>query len=396
MKIAFFKVAALALAVAASAHSRAAETVIKISKQGAVKDSVAFNLKPGPGVPAEYVKSLRRNIEISGWFEFSPNGAIKISSEGGRVTASGHGKSVSAPVAPGDAALARRQARVFSDSLVKEFAGAKGFADSRIAFVKKIGKDNAELYTCCPDGYDIVRQTQDRRAAVGPRWHPNAREIYYTGFISGSPLVYVVDLENAKRRPLHNFKGFATGAAVSPDGRQCALILSFQGNPELYRLDPVSKRLLRMTNTKDGSEASPCWSPDGSQVAFVSDVTRHPQIYSLPSNANSKTKPKRLTSRGGQNVNPDWGPDGRIAYATQRGKHWHIAVMDSSGDASAKLVTDGGAWEHPSWAPDGRHIVASRDGALWIIDTEGDKPQKIFGNPGEWVSPDWSRNRTAK
>ena len=385
---------AAALAAAATAFAAPARQVIHISKEGAAKDSVRFDLRPGPGVPAEYVHSLRRNIEISGCFTISPNGAVRIQSEGGQVVARGHGRMLNAPVRPGDAEAVRRQARAFSDALVREFAGAKGFADSRIAFVRKIGTDNAEIYTCYPDGMDVKRITADKRAAVGPRWHPDASTVFYTGFLRGTPLVYILDLARNTRKPLANFKGLATGAAIAPDAGSCAIILSFQGNPELYRLDLRTSRLRRMTRTRDGAEASPCWSPDGSQIAFVTDTTRHPQIYVLPAGADSRARPRRLTSRGSQNVNPDWGPGGRIAYATQRGGQWYIAVMDAaSGDSSAKLVTGPGTWEHPSWAPDGRHIVASRDGALWIIDTEGDPPQRVFNAPGNWTSPDWSRSR---
>jgi Tol biopolymer transport system component len=65
----------------------------------------------------------------------------------------------------------------------------------------------------------------------------------------------------------------------------------------------------------------------------------------------------------------------------------------SQGEASAKQVTASGSWENPSWAVDGRHIIASRDKALFIVDTDpdGDKPVRLFYNKGNWMNPSWSK-----
>ena len=386
--------AALAAAPAAAPSAFAAPdgNIIRISKEGANKDSIAFSIAPGGAIGKDFVYSLRRNLEISGCFKFTRNGAIKITSSGGRIAVSGHGQAFAANIRPGTPEEQRSQARSLANSIVKKFAGVDGFAHSRIVLVKKNGSNDAEVYTCCPDGKDLMKLTGDRRAAVGPRWHPDARRIFYTGFLRRNPLVYILDTAQSKRTLLAPFKGLATGAAVSPDGRSCAIILSFQGNPELYIYHLGSARISRLTRTGSASEASPCWSPDGSKIAFVSDTTRRPQIYVLPAGAKSADKPRRLTTRGQQNVNPSWNRKGRIAYATQRSDGWHIAVMDaSSGDSSSKLVTDGGTWEHPSWAPDCRHIVAARDGILWIIDSEEeDPPTPLFRKAGNWTSPDWS------
>ena len=178
---------------------------------------------------------------------------------------------------------------------------------------------------------------------------------------------------------------------MSPDGKSCAIVLSYQGNPELYVLDFATKRVARMTRTVKASEASPCWSPDGSKIAYVSDETRHPQVYIVDV---ATRKSRRITNMGGENTNPDWGADGMLTWCTKRGGQNYVAVMNpAQGEGSARLVTDGGSWEHPSWAADCRHVVASRDQALFIIDTapDGDRPTRLFRNGGNWMNPAWSR-----
>lgn len=382
-------VCAFALFAAVSAF--AAAPTLHVTKEGASRVVVSIATAGGVSEKA-YNRSLQKNLELTGYFQVGPNGQIRVTgAPGGAVTATGAGKQVTSSAAVTDDKSARMAARQLADAILQTYAGKRGFAMDRIAFVNRKGPDNAELYTCYPDGYDIRQMTSDKRAAVGPRWAPNKKDIYYTGFLQRTPLVYRLDTSTERRSLLAQFKGLATGAAVSPDGRTCAIVLSYQGNPELYVLDFATKRVSRMTRTPRASEASPCWSPDGRQIAYVSDETRHPQIYIVDV---ATRKSRRLTNMGGENTNPDWGVDGALTWCTKRGGLNYVAVMDpSKGESTARLVTDGGSWEHPSWAADGRHVVASRDQALFIVDTDpdGDRPARLFHNAGNWMNPAWCR-----
>ena len=108
----------------------------------------------------------------------------------------------------------------------------------------------------------------------------------------------------------------------------------------------------------------------------------------------STKKSRRITSTGTQNVDPDWGLDGRIVYTTKRGGSSYIAVLDpAEGDKTSRLVTEAGNWEHPTWAKDMRHVIAERDGILYLIDTaeNPDKPIKLFTIPGKTITPSLSR-----
>ena len=379
-------------AASLAASTFAAPLQAHVKKAGASRTIVTIETAGGPAAQA-YNESLKRNLNLSGHFQVGPNGQIRVTgTPGGAVVAEGAGKKLTSTTAFSDPKGARMAARQLSDALVQAHTGKQGFATDRIAFINRKGADNAELYTCYPDGYDIRQLTSDGRAAVGPRWSPNKNEIFYTGFLQKTPLVYRINMQG-QRSLLAQFKGLATGAAVSPDGRSYAIILSFQGNPELYVVDFATKRVSRMTNTAKASEASPCWSPDGKKIAYVSDQTRHPQIYVLDVTTRKST---RLTNAGGENTNPDWGPDGRLVWCTKRGGQNYVAVMDpAKGEASTRLVSEGGTWEHPSWAADGRHVVASRDRALFVLDTDPDAihdaPVRLFANQGNWMNPAWCR-----
>ena len=381
MKLILATICALSL----SAIARA-ELTVDIEREGVERIPVSIEVSGNQA----FAKSLRRNLELSGVFQIRANASVKVKgATGGAIAAEGRGKRLAFTSKAADERSARMEARSLADRMMQTYAGAKPFATNPIAFVER-RKGGAEIYTCFPDGYDMRRLTSDGREAVGPRWK-DRNTLFYTGFLSGGPKVYELDTRTGSRNVKWGFKGLTTGATVSPDGRRVAIILSMHGNPELYVIDMSAGTWTRLTTTKNASEGQPCWSPDGREIVYVSDESRYPQLYVI--DVASKKK-RRLTSKGSQNVDPDWGLDGRITYITKRGGASQVAVIDpKAGEGSSRLVTKPGTWEHPSWSSDARHVVASRDGALFIVDTDdkGDEPSRLFMNGGNWITPSWSK-----
>ena len=375
--------------VCAAAMAASAETVVDVTGVGEKeKTSVSINVT-GQGAAA-YAATLKRNLELTGCFVVRGDGAVKVTGTvGGSVTARGAGKIVTAPAPATDDKSARMAARRMSDAMCEAMSknGQKGFACDRVIFVSRKTPRSSELCMCYPDGQDIRELTRDGKAAVGPRWK-DANTVYYIGYLNGGQQIFEHNVETGARKVAFNLKGISSPAAVSPDGTKVAIAASFQGNPELYVLS--GGRYTRLTNTKTASEGQPTWSPDGTKIAYVSDETRHPQIYVIDVATKEK---RRVTAKGTQNVDPDWGADGRLTYITKRGGLSQVAGMDPKvGDSSAKLVTSPGSWEHPAWARDGRHVVAGRDKALFVVDTVekadgGDEPRQMFKANGNWITP---------
>ena len=377
--------AILMMGAAALAAVVGAATVVDVTGAGAAKKTVSINVDN-----AEFAKCLKRNLEISGLFVVQGSGMVKVTGTPGvSVVAEGAGKSLTSTEAVTDAKSARMAARRLSDAMCEAFGGQKGFALDKVAFINRKGSDNAELCMAYPDGFDIRQLTSDARAAIGPRWR-SPDEIYYISYRTSSPQVYSYDLKASTRSLLwpKGIKGLSSPAAVSPDGTKVAIVASFQGNPDLYVLSGT--RFTRLTNTPGASEGCPSWSPDGTKIVYVSDESRRQQLYIIDV-ATKKTR--RLTFKGRDNVEPDWGRDGRITYITKRGGA-QVAVIDpAEGETSTQLVTEPGNWEHPSWSRDMRHVVASRDKAIFIVDTveDGDKPRQMFMANGNWIDPTWSK-----
>ena len=379
--------------VVAAAIAGNCATVVDVTGIGAHdKQSVSISVS-GSGADA-YMKTLKRNLELTGCFKVENGGAIKVSGAiGGTIVASGAGKTISVMTPAGDDKAIRMAARRMSDDICAAMSkdGQKGFACDRVVFVSRKSPQSSELCMCYPDGQDVRQLTSDGKVAVGPRWK-DAKTVYYIGYLNGGQQIFEHNVETGERKVAFNLKGISSPAAISPDGTKVAIAASFQGNPELYVLS--GGRYTRLTNTKTASEGQPTWSPDGTEIAYVSDETRHPQIYVV--NVATKAK-RRITSKGSQNVDPDWSADGRLAYITKRGGLAQVAVMNpKADDSTAKLVTSPGSWEHPVWSRDGRHLVAGRDKALFVVDSfekedGGDEPRQLFRAAGNWITPTWIR-----
>ena len=392
-----FLLAGFALLLSSGICSAAPITIAKIP--GAGKEGLTLaGLRGGGTMGQLFLGTLKGDLERSGWFRVE-NGAFAAIKVGGNIDGTDSAVRTSIEVTwPqgrftwGESSQGRQgvrqQAHRLSDEIVKRVLGRQGMAATRLVFVGK--HDGSDLYVCDADGYDLARLTQDRVSCLAPYWDPSATCIYYTTFLKGFPCIYRVPAAGGMRQPLAKFAGLNTGGAVSPDRSLMALVLSIAGNPELYVLNLNTRNLTRLTHTAQASEASPSWSPDGESIAYVSDSGGKPQIYTIQ--ARVKT-PRRLTFRGSENVAPDWGPDGRIAYCTRQGSY-QIAVLDPE-TGESQLLTSGPDHEDPSWAPDARHIACSRAegrgrASLYLLDTLGDAPVRLLTINGYWVSPDWS------
>src|SRR3569623_1688442 len=88
---------------------------------------------------------------------------------------------------------------------------------------------------------------------------------------------------NGLRRAAHQiadiiYETLNGAPAWAPNGRELALTLSKDGNPEIYVLELPGKRLRRITDNL-AIDTEPVWSPDGQTIYFTSDRGGSPQIY---------------------------------------------------------------------------------------------------------------------
>lgn len=390
----------ITLCLLIAAHSSAQIRVIKSADRKIALDLSGLQVSSAPDAQL-FFQTLEKNIKLSGWFlptrsggDLRAAGSVAIRGNTLRVIAQVvrladqttlFSKSYSL-----ESVRARTLAHRVSDDIVEAITGKKGIASTKIAVIGT-QSGHKELYLCDADGGGLSQITRDGSIVVGPNWGPDGNSLVYTSFMRNFPDIYRVNLRTGRRERLASYGGLNTGAAISPNGRELALILSKDGNPELYVKNLRSGKLRRITSTLRATEASPSWSPDGKQLVYVSDQSGSPQLYLV---ASSGGRARRLSSRGSENVAPDWGANGQIACSSRSGGQYHIAILNPSTGATRYLPTDTADYEDPSWAPDGRHLVATRSvryqSALYLLDTISDPPVALLQGRGDWISPAWA------
>ncbi len=259
-------------------------------------------------------------------------------------------------------------------------AGLRGFFASKLAFIgERTGRK--EVYISDLFIGEVKQITRDNAHAFGPRWAPDGGRLLYTSYYkSGFPDIFQIDLNTYQRTTFVSFRGTNSGAVFSPDGSRVAMVLSGEGNPEIYVSDAQGRQVSRRTRT-DAIEASPAWSPDGTRLVFTSDAAGGPQLYIIPAAGGSMQRVPTNISR--YCTEPDWNRanPNKIAYTARIGRGFQIAVHDFSKGTSEQVSRAPFDGIEPAWLADGRHLVyTARDRStsrFCILDTETGKSVPI-------------------
>lgn len=268
-----------------------------------------------------------------------------------------------------------------ADAAVTATSGLKGFFASRLAFISEYS-GKSEVFTGDLFFGEVRQITKDNAQAIRPRWSPDGGKILYTSFYkSGFPDIFMLDLNSLQRSTFVSFKGTNSGARFSPSGAQVAMVLSGEGNPEIYVSNAQGRGVARRTRSAS-VEASPAWSPDGSRLVFTSDAAGGPQLYIMP--AEGGTMQRVATNISGYCAEPDWsaGDPNKIAFTTRIGRGYQVAVFDLARRTPTKVVSKAPVDAvEPAWLADGRHLVyterAANSRSICIVDTETGKTTRL-------------------
>ncbi|MFA6959537.1 MAG: biopolymer transporter Tol [Opitutaceae bacterium] len=268
-----------------------------------------------------------------------------------------------------------------ADAAVTATSGLKGFFASKLAFISEYS-GKSEVFTSDLFFGEVRQITKDNAQAMRPRLSPDGGKVLYTSFYkSGFPDIFLLDLNSMQRTTFVSFKGTNSGARFNPSGSQVAMVLSGEGNPEIYVSNAQGRGVARRTRTSS-VEASPAWSPDGSRMVYTSDAAGGPQLYVMSAAGGA---PRRLpTNISGYCAEPDWsaGDPNKIAFTTRIGRGYQIAVYDLSGKTPTKAVSKAPVDAvEPAWLADGRHLVyterAANSRSIYILDTETGKSTRL-------------------
>ena len=279
------------------------------------------------------------------------------------------------------------QVHWFADDFVNALQ-RKGIARTKIAFKVDTGA-NSEIYAADFDGQGAQAVTADNNIVAAPCWVPGKLALYYTSYKLSNPDVFYHDLMSGQRNVFAKYPGLNTSAAVSPDGRRVAMILSKSGSPDVYVCDRDGSTLKRLTSTRE-DESSPCWSPDGQWICFATKIAERRSLCKVSVAGGAV---QRIPTSGVLNpTEPDWSPDGKwIAFTSQMG-NFQICVVPAGGGSVTELVP--GA--DPSWSLNSRTLVFTREESHRRILSLLDVPTKQVKDvsrvsTGNNSQPSWAR-----
>ena len=378
-----------------------------------------------PAVVQEFWSVLRRDLEISGWFEIiDPNAYIESVTAGLRPgsfryqdwtvpgavvlakTRIDHtAEKVRAEVwtydIPGTQKLSGRAfsarpegtrtvAHRAANAIIQAVTGTESIFNTRFAAVNA-RSGNKEIYLVDVDGHGAMPVTRNGSINLQPAWSPTGNALVFTSYRAGNPDLYVADLVKATTRRISARSGLNIGPAWCPLGDRVAVTLSNGGNADIYTIEPYSGKEIARLTSSPGIDASPAWSPGGSQIVFVSERSGGAQIYVMNVDGSGV---RRVSFHGSHNTDPAWSPRGdRIAYVTREG-HFDIVTCDLEGRGLQRITQSQGDNEDPTWSPDGRYIgfTSTRTGSshIWLSTADGYHHAQITQDKGGWSNPAWS------
>ena len=174
---------------------------------------------------------------------------------------------------------------------------------------------------------------------------------------SGTPRVYLFNIDTGQQEVLGDFPGMTFAPRFSPDGNRVIMSIAV-GRRRATSIPSICARIAATQLTDTAAiDTSPCYSPDGAQIVFNSDRGGSQQLY--------------VMNADGSNIQ-------RISFGS--GTLWHAGVVAARRsdrlhqdrrrtilyrrDAPRRLgrapVDQGFLVEGPTWAPNGRVLMYFR------------------------------------
>jgi TolB protein len=347
--------------------------------------------------PASFPPDLQREgmtFSSALWSAVGAQGVVKlrVAREGANVMLEGR----LYQVGRGEGALLSRNYRgpsvrplvhTWINDVIEQFTGQRGVFGSRIAFA--MSGRGSEIGSVGADGSENKITTNMGAECLMPAFSPDGSRLVFTSYLRGTPDLWIMPAAGGRARTLSRRPGMNSGAAWTRDGRDILLTMSFEGNPELYRISSQDGHVVSRLTRSPFIDMSATLSPDGTQIAFVSDRGGSPQIYLMPAAGGDA---RRLTFQGSNNTTPRWSPRAdkpQIAFTGRDEKGvFDVFIYDLKGSRIDRVTQGQGSNQSPDWSPDGRLVVyASNRGGLFVMNPETRKETQIYR--GKVNSPSW-------
>jgi len=251
----------------------------------------------------------------------------------------------------------RYMSHQISNYIYEKRTGKKGSYTSKIAFVKREGRQSS-LRIADWDGYGAETLVSSQEPIMSPDWSPDGAKLAYVTFNKGKSVIKSVSIATRKVETLISSRsGQNSAPAWSPDGKSLAFSSSRSGNAEIYIQDVLSRQTKKLTNHW-GIDTEPAWADNGQTILFTSSRSGKANVFQTGTFGGGVS---RLTFAGDENGDTKASPDGASIAVVQDGG---TTLLTRSGQLIRTLY-ESGYDESPS-----KLMVSSVDGrAIQALDS---------------------------
>jgi len=282
-----------------------------------------------------------------------------------------------------------RVADRFCADFMKALTGRGEFFLSTLAFVKKAGKTQKDIWSVHPTGRDLRQLTKLPGLSLSPSWSPDGRYVIFSHIGDRYHSLGVWD--RLTRRVQHiKFPGNTIIGPTFLPNNKVAVSLASGGNPDIYLLNHIFQKEKPLVENW-AIDVSPSFDATGTKMAYVSSRRGNPHIF-LKNLATGSDE--RVTTEGKYNTTPTISPDGElVAFSRMLDGGHRIFVMDLVTGREKQVTFGPGNDEMPSFAPDGYFLAfsSSRSGQykVYLTTRHGGEPRQVPTGDGEATMPSW-------
>lgn len=185
--------------------------------------------------------------------------------------------------------------------------------------------------------------------ASSPQWS-SAGRLVYNDEIGSSLAVVLYDPISGESSPIRQRMGLDNAPIWYGDRLVAFAAYENQNSPpsfEIYVYNTETQAFRNVSN-HPGNDSQPAWSPDG-RLAFTSNRNGNNEIYVFDFASETLTNVSQSQT---DDRMPAWSPDGRLAYTSATGSAFDIVVLDRVPGGAARVVVNHPSQDYnPVWMP---------------------------------------------